>query len=190
MSIIIDDPLFAPLPKIVPPDAQTLPPPPSIPEHPECLFYGWMLTPLLFGSSPTRLNFSDGSSIMPERPTTVTEAYDTFRFFVRRLNLRDGIRFDQPISDGPWFAYMAEASKSVGGVRSVLDTDKILSVARLQKLEHILDLQCKPQWISARRRSSEEVEAILNQMAETLPDHCFPFGRAHLAGGSFWKLSS
>ncbi|KAJ7655868.1 hypothetical protein DFH06DRAFT_484576 [Mycena polygramma] len=42
--------IFGPTPpRIIPHDAQTVPPPPHFPEPPECMFYGWVLEPELFG---------------------------------------------------------------------------------------------------------------------------------------------
>jgi hypothetical protein len=42
------------------------------------MLYGWLLEPELFGPGNITLRFDDGSATNFKRPTTATEAYDTF----------------------------------------------------------------------------------------------------------------
>ncbi|KAJ6542598.1 hypothetical protein B0H19DRAFT_1076681 [Mycena capillaripes] len=144
----------------VPPDPQTLPWPSSIPEAPNCLFYGWILEPDLFGPEPITLIFDDGSSKTLMRPTTTAQAIKTFQLVAGGLPLSglplnppllSAITIEQPLPESPWFAFLAEASEAVG-IRSVLDgADNIPPAAHLEKLQDTLHLLKKPEWIQSRR---------------------------------------
>ncbi|KAJ7272055.1 hypothetical protein B0H12DRAFT_1067106 [Mycena haematopus] len=126
---MIDYALFPPLPKYGNRlTSHRTPRPASTQQHPAvsfkgCLFDGWILDPSLFGS-PTRLGFTDGSGITPEPPTTAMEAYDTFRFVIIGLDLATGIHLER-FSGCPWFAYMAEPSKPLGDIPSVISLQEL-----------------------------------------------------------------
>ncbi|KAF8171044.1 hypothetical protein K438DRAFT_1773450 [Mycena galopus ATCC 62051] len=156
--------IFGPPPtKIIPHDAQTVPPPPHTPEPPNCMFYGWLLEPELFGPGTIILRFEDGSTTTFKRPTTAKQAYNTFEFVAFGLQLIDGIRIEWPTDKRPRIASFAEALKDVG-VRSRLnDGDKMPPAAMIQKLEETLHLLKKPEWIETTRCTlSEDVERAFN----------------------------
>ncbi|KAJ7603972.1 hypothetical protein DFH06DRAFT_1310745 [Mycena polygramma] len=148
-----------PPPEIVPSDAQTVPPPPPIPEPPDCLFYGWLLEPELFGTVPgtdtITIVCDDGSTARFKYPTTAMKAYDLFELVVIVMRLAGGISFETPTNQRPYYiASLAYAAKGVG-VRSRLNgEDKMPSAAKLRKLEEALHLVKKPEWIQTARWST------------------------------------
>ncbi|KAJ7512056.1 hypothetical protein B0H11DRAFT_2182520, partial [Mycena galericulata] len=125
--------IFGPFPPtIIPHDAQTVPPPPYIPEPPNCMLYGWLLEPELFGPGTIVLRSNDGSMTTFKRPTTAMQAYDTFQFVAIALRLMRGMRIEWPTDKRPRIASFAEALKD--GVRSGLnDGDKMPPAALIQK---------------------------------------------------------
>ncbi|KAJ7806119.1 hypothetical protein B0H14DRAFT_2876561 [Mycena olivaceomarginata] len=138
----------------IPHDAQTVPPPPYYPEPPNCMFYGWVLEPELFGPGTIVLRFDDGSTTTFKHPTTAMQAYDTFEFVVIALRLMSGIHIEWPTDKRPRIASFAEAIKDVG-VRSRLDDgDKMPPAAIIKKLEETLHLVKKPEWIETTRWST------------------------------------
>ncbi|KAJ7603398.1 hypothetical protein DFH06DRAFT_333031 [Mycena polygramma] len=142
-----------PAPKIIPHDAQTVPPPPHIPEPPDYLFYGWVLEPELFGPGEITVVCDDGGIAKFKRPTTAMQAYDVFHFAAMLLQLMGGIRFEPPTNERPRIASLAVVAKDVP-LHSHLDgADKIPSAAKLQKLEEMLHFVKKAEWIQSPRWS-------------------------------------
>ncbi|KAJ6590696.1 hypothetical protein DFH09DRAFT_1140058 [Mycena vulgaris] len=169
-----------PPPKIIPHDAQTVPPPPYHPEPPNCMFYGWVLEPELFGPGTIVLRFDDGSGTTFKRPTTAMQAYVTFQFVAIALRLMGGIHIESPTDKRPRIASFAEAVKDVG-VRSRLnDGDKMPPAAIIQKLEETLHLVKKPEWIETTRWSTPN-EAMERAFNASVPPLTFKSFGPHLS---------
>ncbi|KAJ7655869.1 hypothetical protein DFH06DRAFT_484583 [Mycena polygramma] len=132
----------------IPHDAQTVPPLPHPLEPPKSMIYGWLLRPELFGPEDTvTVRCDDGSKIDFKRPTTSAQACHIFRLATIAMRLHGAIDFDWLSNEKAYIASLAEVVEG-GRVRSRLNgADKIPPAAKLEKLEEMLGLVKKPEWI-------------------------------------------
>ncbi|KAJ6557972.1 hypothetical protein B0H19DRAFT_1070560 [Mycena capillaripes] len=141
---------------------------PRIPEPPNYLIYGWLLTPELFGPGPHTIAYEDGSIETLKHPTTITQALNAFEIAVFGLRLMDSIEVDNPHPLRPRYARLAEASKD-NGVRSRLDDGQwIPPAAKLKQLAETLNLLRGPEWIVARSWLAEDRAAFERKLDECI----------------------
>ncbi|KAJ7177970.1 hypothetical protein C8R46DRAFT_1188109 [Mycena filopes] len=142
--------MFGPQPaKMIPADAQTLPPPSKLPQPPYRMLYGWVMESSLFEPKAIVQVYEDGSRLEFPPPTTVGQAAVIFNSVSFGLQIHDALLTGRPSLEGPCIAHFAEArmDKDSGAVRSHLGSDKIPSKAKISKLMDIMHLRKEPEWI-------------------------------------------
>ncbi|KAJ7620592.1 hypothetical protein DFH06DRAFT_67982 [Mycena polygramma] len=163
-------------PRIIPADAQIIPPPPYMPEPPDRVVYGWLLEPALFGPGPLTFALEDKATgeILDfpteplERPTTITQAVKAFKLVVIGMRINTVLKVDRPHTYRPRYAYLAEASKGTG-VRSLLDGGaKTIPASRLKVLKERLQLVKDPEWMQVPNYLAED-NAELERRMQAVP---------------------
>ncbi|KAJ7496744.1 hypothetical protein FB451DRAFT_202261 [Mycena latifolia] len=134
-------------PEPAPEGSQRVPQPPSLPDLPNRMLYGFELRPEFFGPGQIMIHFNDGSSAVFDQPDTPQRADYIFDFVTFGMGLAGSVSIQRVNSLSPPIAYFAEAEKGQG-VRSLLNyDDAIPSSAKIQELINTLHLLKEPEWI-------------------------------------------